>query len=313
MSEGVMARSRDCLVSLSAREEVRLLSGASIIRDVSRRSIKNSALISDAARGYPNNPNARFNAYILRKLYNYLQTHYLRLKLLNQQPIEEGRKGDDYGGGGGGYGGNKKGGYEAMIAAAMMIKGTLLQRIHRTEDPLRPSSRFLSIGSLMAMAIGGVALIAGKALMAALMALTMAAVAGLKGMSGGGGKSTTYEIVAKPIHTSGYTQSMSYDEGHMMNNNGGSSGYGVKSIIFNIYKAAIKLFCGLLQVLKIPLTSLRVLKNFNKKIELNDYKARIDIDLHIDVVRLGNENNFEGSSKSVLNSLDKLVRRYRYQ
>uniref|UniRef100_A0A1B0B2X2 Osiris 16 n=1 Tax=Glossina palpalis gambiensis TaxID=67801 RepID=A0A1B0B2X2_9MUSC len=191
------------LDSLSAREEVRLLSGVSIVRDVSRQPIKNSALISDAARGYPHNPNARFNAYILRKLYNYLQTHYLRLKLLNQQPIEEGRKGDDYGGGGGGYGGHKKGGYEAMIAAAMMIKG-----------------------SLMAMAIGGVALIAGKALMAALMALTMAAAAGLKGMSSGGGKSTTYEIVAKPIHTSGYTQSMSYDEGHMMNNNGGSSGYG---------------------------------------------------------------------------------------
>lgn len=34
------------LNSLSAREEVRLLSGVSIVRDVSRRSIKNSVLIS---------------------------------------------------------------------------------------------------------------------------------------------------------------------------------------------------------------------------------------------------------------------------
>uniref|UniRef100_A0A1A9W5N2 Osiris 16 n=1 Tax=Glossina brevipalpis TaxID=37001 RepID=A0A1A9W5N2_9MUSC len=188
------------LKNLSAQEEVHLFSGLSIVRDVNQKSIRNSVIISDVARTYPNNPNARLNAYILRKLYNYLQTHYLRLKLIKPQLIEEGRKGD---GGGGGHGGNKKGGYEAMIAAAMMIKG-----------------------SLMAMAIGAVALIAGKALMVALMALTLAAAAGLKDMSGGGGgKSTTYEIVAKPMHTSSYTQSMNYDEGHMMNH-GGSSGYG---------------------------------------------------------------------------------------
>lgn len=80
----------------------------------------------------------------------------------------------------------------------------------------------------MAMGMGGVALIAGKALMTALMALTLAAVVGIKALAGGG-KSHTYEIVTKPIYTSSHTHSVSHDDGghggHMGHSGSGYGGY----------------------------------------------------------------------------------------
>lgn len=75
----------------------------------------------------------------------------------------------------------------------------------------------------MALGMGTVALIAGKAMMIALMALTIAAAVGIRGMAAG---HSTYEIVTKPIYTTSHTHSMSYDEGHGHMDHMGSSGYG---------------------------------------------------------------------------------------
>lgn len=72
-----------------------------------------------------------------------------------------------------------------------------------------------SKGTLMAVALGALALLAGKALMAALLALMLSSIVGLKSLSSGGSKSTTYEIIAKPhyTHSNSHSQTME-DHGH---------------------------------------------------------------------------------------------------
>lgn len=137
--------------------------------------------LSEVARSYPSDPNTRLNGYILAKLENILKTRVLRLRLLDDTSLEEGRK-HKFG---------KKGGMEALVAAGVMMKGML-----------------------MALGLGAIAMMAGKALMTALMALTLSGVLGLKSLAGGGGKSTTYEIVAKPVYTSSHSHSVSHEDGH---------------------------------------------------------------------------------------------------
>ena len=97
----------------------------------------------------------------------------------------------------------------------------------------------------MAIGMGAIALMAGKALMTALMALTLSGVLGLKSLAGGGGKSTTYEIVAKPIYTSSHSHSVSHDDGGHAHGHYGSgghsgSGYGgyARSLNLNVESAA---------------------------------------------------------------------------
>lgn len=84
-------------------------------------------------------------------------------------------------------------------------------------------------GMMMALGLGAVALLAGKALMASLMALLMAGLAGLKSLTGGK-QSTTYEIIAKPSYSTTHSHSASHENIHEHGGGGGggggSSGYG---------------------------------------------------------------------------------------
>ncbi|GLH08712.1 Uncharacterized protein GBIM_13887 [Gryllus bimaculatus] len=117
--------------------------------------------------------------------------------LLDQGLLEEGRKKGGYGGGGGG-GMKKHGGL--MMMALMMKSG------------------------LMAMAFKGVALLAGKALLVAKIALVLAAVVGLSKLLGGGGEEkTTYEIVKHPHVSHAYTHSSSHE---FVGGHGGGGGGG---------------------------------------------------------------------------------------
>lgn len=78
----------------------------------------------------------------------------------------------------------------------------------------------------MALGMGAVALLAGKALMTGVMALVLAAITGLKSLASGG-KQTTYEIVAKPVYSSSHTHSTSHEDVHGHGGGGhGHSGYG---------------------------------------------------------------------------------------
>ncbi|XP_016971376.2 uncharacterized protein LOC108038992 [Drosophila rhopaloa] len=165
---------------LAEQEELNVLPGISVVKDENATELKTSELMAEVARSYPSDPSTRLNGYIVAKLENLLKTRFLRFRLLDDKPLVEGRK-HKFG---------KKGGLEALVAAGVMMKGML-----------------------MAMGLGAIALMAGKALMAALMALTLSGVLGLKSLAGGGGKSTTYEIVAKPIYTSSHSHSVTHEDG----------------------------------------------------------------------------------------------------
>lgn len=70
--------------------------------------------------------------------------------------------------------------------------------------------------AIMPLAIGAIALIAGKALLIGKLALVLSAIIGLKKLMSQQ-KHVTYEVVAHPQHTSSHTSSHDY---------GGTSGYG---------------------------------------------------------------------------------------
>ncbi|XP_030562933.1 uncharacterized protein LOC115764186 [Drosophila novamexicana] len=183
---------------LAEQQELKLLPGVSVVKDENATELKTSELMAEVARSYPSDPHTRLNGYIMAKLENLLKTRVLRFRLLDETSLEEGRK-HKFG---------KKGGMEALLAVGLMMKGMM-----------------------MALGMGAIAMMAGKALMTALMALTLSGVLGLKSLAGGG-KSTTYEIVAKPVYTSSHSHSVSHEDGHAHSPHfaaaagGSGSGYG---------------------------------------------------------------------------------------
>jgi hypothetical protein len=68
--------------------------------------------------------------------------------------------------------------------------------------------------------MGGIAALAGKALLTGMMALTMAGIVALKSLTSKGDKKTTYEIISKPV----YSHSHSYSSGHASGGGGGGHG-----------------------------------------------------------------------------------------
>ncbi|XP_055852915.1 uncharacterized protein LOC129916801 [Episyrphus balteatus] len=189
------------LERLIERKEIDILPGISLIQDTSVTVQKNTELIAEIARSFPKDPDQRLNAFIVTKFKNFLQSHSLRFKLLTSDDSSSSTEGSVTTGRKGKF--HKKGGMEALLAAGLMMKGTL-----------------------MALGMGTLALIAGKALITGLMALTLSGVIGLKALASSGGKSTTYEIVAKPVYTSSHSHSVSHDEGGHGGHHSGHSGSG---------------------------------------------------------------------------------------
>ncbi|RZC40687.1 DUF1676 domain containing protein [Asbolus verrucosus] len=182
---------------LNEDDDVNLIPGVSVVRENSTARSNTADIVAELAREFPNDPDARLDAFLTRKVAGYLNTHTIKFSLFDANPEESARKG---GGGGGGGGGKKGGGYGAILAMGAMMKGTL-----------------------MAAGMAGLAAIAGKALMAALISLMLSAIVGIKSLASSGGKSTTYEVIAKPIYTHSNTHSSSHEEhgGHY-----GHSSYG---------------------------------------------------------------------------------------
>lgn len=111
-----------------------------------QQKVRDRLLFLELAKNFPNDPYKRIDEFLAAKLTNYLNSRSLRIKLLDDDSLNlarssfTARKGG-LGGGGGGGGGGKKGGYEGLLLAAAMMK------------------------SMMgAMALGGLALLAGKKL-----------------------------------------------------------------------------------------------------------------------------------------------------
>lgn len=76
--------------------------------------------------------------------------------------------------------------------------------------------------------MGAVAALAGKALLTGMMALTLAAIVGLKSLASKDDKKTTYEIISKPVYSHSHSHSTSqHGGGHGGSEEGhGYGGYG---------------------------------------------------------------------------------------
>ncbi|XP_028179045.1 uncharacterized protein LOC114366381 isoform X1 [Ostrinia furnacalis] len=186
------------LEKLSSKEELRLLPGVSLVKEAnSENGSKAEEFAAELARALPSKPDERLDKYLLFKLGSYLDTHTIKLRLLDEGATEEARALVGEARGKGGLGG-KKGGLGGLLALGLLFKGTLM-----------------SIG------LGALALLAGKALMTAMMSLLLSAIIGIKSLTGGQ-KSTTYEIVSKPI----YSHSHSHSTAHEDVGGYGHSGYG---------------------------------------------------------------------------------------
>ncbi|KAL1494636.1 hypothetical protein ABEB36_010205 [Hypothenemus hampei] len=182
---------------LNEEDNYNLLPGISIVKENETFNLNTADIVADLAREFPNDPEARLDQFLMRKVTKFINNHSIKLKLWNDNGIDaaSARKG-----GGGGGGGKDKGGggLGYLLAAGAMMKG-----------------------ALMAIAMGALAALAGKALMAALMSLVLSALAAFKGSGGGGGK-TTYEVVAKPVYTSSHSHSVAHED----YGGGGHAGYG---------------------------------------------------------------------------------------
>ncbi|CAH0401538.1 unnamed protein product [Chilo suppressalis] len=188
------------LEDLSSRDELSLFPGLSIVKENQTGSTPSAEeMAAELSRQFPGKPEEKLNRFLLYRLQNYLDGHSLKYKLLDSQTAKDAMElakdesvGRGKGGGGGGFGGGKGGG--GLLAVALMMKG-----------------------ALGAAALGALALLAGKALMTALMSLLLSALVGLKGS--GGHKSTTYEIITKPEVS--HHHSHSHEEQHEHGHHGG--------------------------------------------------------------------------------------------
>ncbi|KAJ8910705.1 hypothetical protein NQ315_002032 [Exocentrus adspersus] len=209
-SEYKKSFSRDCLNTYSAtclkldvlswidklneEGDYSVLPGVVVVRENNSARTNTADMVAELARDFPNDPDARLDAFLFKKITSYFNSHSIRLDLLSKDDTAETARG----GGGGGGGGNKGGGGGGMagmggmmVAAGAMMKGTLL-----------------------ALALGGIAAVAGKALMTGLISLLLSGIIGLKALTHHGHKSTTYEIVSKPIYTHSNTHSVAHEDHH---------------------------------------------------------------------------------------------------
>lgn len=166
---------------LSENEDISVIPGVSIVRENNSAKINTGDIVTELAREFPDDPNARLDSFLMKKVSGFLNNHSIKLNLWNAAQSDSAgtaRKKDKKGGDGMGM----------LLAAGAMMKGML-----------------------MALALGGIAALAGKALMTGLISLMLSAIIGLKSLSGGGGGHSTYEVVAKPVYTSSHTHSTGHE------------------------------------------------------------------------------------------------------
>ncbi|XP_046409227.1 uncharacterized protein LOC124174161 [Ischnura elegans] len=198
---------------LSARDAYTIVPSVSVVRagaDEGSGPRLPEAVVRDLARGLPEEEDAvrRLDAHLHSALEHYMASHAVSVNLgaaarslgerLMQAAGADAASGR--GKGGGGFGGGKKGGLGMLGAMMIMSKAT--------------------VG---AIAMGGLALLAGKALIVGLLSLLLSAIVGIKALSSSSSKgSVTYEIVQKPVYS--HAHSHSHEEIHSGGGHGGGHG-----------------------------------------------------------------------------------------
>lgn len=114
------------LEKLNSKEELRLLPGVSVVKEANESGSKAENIAAELARSLPGKPEERLDKFLLYQLGSYLDSHSVKLRLLDEGTTEEARAllGEARGKGGLG-GGGKKGGMGGLMAAGLMMKGTL--------------------------------------------------------------------------------------------------------------------------------------------------------------------------------------------
>ncbi|KAF7279551.1 hypothetical protein GWI33_007070 [Rhynchophorus ferrugineus] len=166
---------------ISDNDNIDLVPGVTIVRE--SKSVKNinGDIATELARQFPDDPKARVDAFLLKKVAGFFDNHAIKLNLWSaaQSDSEVTARKKDKKGGGDGLG--------KLLGLAALFKT-----------------------SLLSLAVAGLAALAGKALMTALVSLVLGGIAAAKGSYGGGGHST-YEVVAKPIYSSSNSHSVSHE------------------------------------------------------------------------------------------------------
>lgn len=114
------------LEKLNSKEEVNLLPGLSLVKEPNKENgSKAEEFAAELARALPSKPDERLDKYLLYRLGTYLDTHSVKLRLLDDSATEEARAliGEARAKGGVLGGGGKKGGMGGLMAMALMMKG----------------------------------------------------------------------------------------------------------------------------------------------------------------------------------------------
>lgn len=169
-----------------------IINGFQIIKDTSARSLDTNEIIPDDKLQALES--SQINGVLFETINKFLSTHKIQLDI--PKLVEEARAKGGGGGMGGGGGGMKK--YMMPMMGLMALKG-----------------------GIMALAMSGIAVMAGAALMIGKMALMLSAIMGLKKLLGmQGQQKTTVEIVKQPQ----MSFSSSYDDGYGAGGGGGGGG-----------------------------------------------------------------------------------------
>lgn len=112
------------LDKLSAKEELHLLPGVSLVKEDNKENEnKAEEFASELARSLPSKPEERLDKYLLYKLGSYLESHTVKLRLLDENASQEARALVGEARSKGGLGGGKKGGMGGLLALGVLFKG----------------------------------------------------------------------------------------------------------------------------------------------------------------------------------------------
>ncbi|XP_011505146.1 PREDICTED: uncharacterized protein LOC105367969 [Ceratosolen solmsi marchali] len=180
---------------LSEQDDLGILPGVSVVKQNSSVTIPVSDVVANLARDFPNDVDKRMDAYLMHRIGTYLNSHAISIKLFDPRTFEATR---------------------TFNEAALEQLGLSEQHNNNAETARRKDKNgmgglmaglMMMKGTLGALGFGALAMLAGKALMTGLMALMLSAIVGLKSLTSGGEKKTTYEIVSKPVYTASHGHS----------------------------------------------------------------------------------------------------------
>ncbi|XP_063389187.1 uncharacterized protein LOC134674973 [Cydia fagiglandana] len=118
---------------MNNKDEVTLLPGVTLVKDAIENG-KAEAVAKELAKSLPSNPDERLDKFLLYRLGTFLDTHSVKLRLLDEDTAEEAKSMLGEARGRKPFGMGKKGGMGGVMAMAMMMKVNEARTRHRLPD-----------------------------------------------------------------------------------------------------------------------------------------------------------------------------------